>query len=166
MRLRFLVASFGAILIFSSGVAVGQKAASSRFEKYEGPARLSEMEWRLVQANLETLRGQLEFTPGIGLPFLYYDHIAGQVKASSRVNEKYLGEQKISEVQERLLSAALQAQVDAGGFFPEVEEYPDPGFEVEFYSIRAGPSRRFVFAEFKQDEIVLYGDTGLPQNPK
>lgn len=166
MRLRFLVACFGVILTFSSGIAVGQKAASSRFEKYEGPAKLSEMEWRLVQVNLETLRDQFEFTPGIGLPFIYYDPIAGQVKASSRVNEKYLGEQKNREVQERLLSAALQAQVEAGFFFPEVEEYADPGFEVEFYSIRAGPSRKFVFAEFKQGEIVLYGDTGLPQNPK
>ena len=135
MSLKFLVACLGVILTFSSGVAVGQQAASSRFEKYDGPARRSEMDMRLLEANLEMAHEQLSFYPGIGLPFIYYDKSAGKMRASSRVNEKYLGEQKSSEVKERLLSTALATQVQAGRFFPEMAEYGNPDFEVEFYSV-------------------------------
>ena len=144
MSLRFVVACFGVILIFSSGVAVSQKTQSSRFERYEGPPKLSEMDIRLLRANLEMAYDQLEFAPGIGLPFIYYDQSAGKVMASSHVYEKVLGEQKSSEVKENLLSAAIAAQVQADVFFPEVKvkEFPDPDFEVEFFHVRWNPETK------------------------
>ncbi len=162
MRLRFLVACFGAILIFSSGIAVGQKAASSRFEKYEGPARLSEMDSRLIRANLEMAHDQLQFSPGIGLPFIFYDRSTRKLRAQSHVDEEFLNKQKNSDVKERLLSAALATQVQADLFFPEVKvkEFPDPDFEVEFFHVRWNAEKkggeRVVYAEYKKGELALY----------
>ena len=162
MRLRFFAACFGVILTFSSGVAVGQKTQSSRFERYEGPAKLSEMESRLLGANLEMAYGQLQFSPGIGLPFIFYDRSTRKLRAQSRVDEEFLNKQKHSDVKERLLSAALAAQVQADLFFPEVEvkEFPDPDFEVEFFHVRWNAEKkggeRVVYAEYKKGELAMY----------
>ncbi|MFQ5662891.1 MAG: hypothetical protein ACE5HL_03570 [Terriglobia bacterium] len=162
MSLRFVVACFGAILTFSSGVAVGQRDAPSRFERYERPAKLSEMDSRLLGAKLEIAHDQLQFSPGIGLPFIFYDRSTRKLRAQSHVDEEFLNKQKNSDVKERLLSAALAAQVQADLFFPEVKvkEFPDPDFEVEFFHIRWNAEKkggeRVVYAEYKKGELAMY----------
>jgi len=162
MNQRYLVVCFAGILIFSSGVAVGQKTASSRFEMYEGPARLTEMDSRLLGANLEMANEKLQFTPGIGLPFIFYDRSTRKLKASSYVDEEFLDKQKSSDVKQRLLSAAIAAQVQTDSFFPEVKvkEWPDPDFEVEFFHMKWNAekkaSERVVFAEYKKGELAMY----------
>lgn len=153
MSLRFVVACFGVILIFSSGVAVGQKTASSRFEKYLVPAERAEMDMRLLEANLKMAHGQLEFAPGIGLPRLFYDRSTRKVKAVAFVREKFLDQQKTEEVKKNLEITAGAAFIAAALRLPELQWLPaDPDFEVEFI----GKAKKSVYAEYKNGELTIH----------
>lgn len=161
MRLRVFVACFGVVLTFSLGVAVGQKAASSRFEKYEGPARRSEMDMRLLEANLLLIREQLLSAPGIGIPRLFYGRGTRKVVAVAFVDEKFLGQQKTDEVKKNLEITVGAAFIAAGVYLPELQ-WADPDFEVEFVSVpdfKKGDIRigkESVYAEYKNGEMTIY----------
>jgi len=153
MRLKFLVTCVGSIFLFLTGVVVGQKAASPRFEKYEGPARFSEMDRRLLEANLLIIRDQLNSAPGIALSRIFYDWNTRKVKAVAQVDETFLGEQKTDEVKKNLLKTAKTAVLAAGLALPELQ-YADPDFEMEFISINK--PKRTVYAEYKNGELRIH----------
>lgn len=153
MSLKFLVACLGVILTFSSGVAVGQKTVSSRFEKYEKPIGITVMDWRLLGANLVLIRDKLNSAPGIVVPRLYYDWSTRKVKGVTQVDEKILGQQKIDKVKENLEIAALTAHLAAGLAISELR-YADPDFEMEFRTL--GTEKSTVYADYKNGKITIY----------
>ncbi len=130
-----------------------QRAASSRFEKYEVPAEVSVMDMVLLEANLLIIRDKLGSAPGITLPRLSYDWSRRKVKAIAQVDEKFLGEQKIDEVKKNLNITALTASLAAGLGLPEMR-YADPDFEVEFLSV--GKEKRTVYAEYKNGKLTIH----------
>jgi hypothetical protein len=70
LRLSFV---FIGLLLFAVGLLVGQQVQRSKFEKYLQPTTVTSMQLKLIQANLDLVRGWVPVSEdGIDVPRVDY----------------------------------------------------------------------------------------------
>ena len=144
------------------------KGNSSTFDRYENAAQILQIDWLLLQANLEVVRewidGRYEF---IETPVLTFNSKARRVEAFANVNSDELGELPTGEVKQRLYFPAIQTGVAVKLFIREFDAFRGADFYMQFKGISfkaakaAGREKRTdlpmpTFAEFENGGIVLH----------
>jgi hypothetical protein len=143
-----------------AGVAVGQKARASKFNDFWQPAHISDMDWRLLQAQVDAIRSTMEGNGTIA-PELYYDFRANKIGGIAIVDGKYLQSQSTKSVRDSLYIAAAIcfSSVEA-----KITNVTAEDFEMEFRALDIGnktgrnePGKHYyIFAEYKNGELILH----------
>jgi len=74
--------------LFASGIAVGQRAGASKFDKYFRPAVHTEMDWLLLQVNVDSIRRGVEHGNGLGIPITDFDLKEHRLKARIMISDE------------------------------------------------------------------------------
>jgi hypothetical protein len=116
--LRTLAAS---VLLLSTGVAVGQRLNSSKYDKYFKPATLTQMDIATLEANLNSLREAIPADDNHFVPVVTFDTkektFKGFMGVSYRVESQPIEEiRKMIQLQYSLLYESLKSSV------PELSE--------------------------------------------
>jgi hypothetical protein len=74
--------------LFASGIAVGQRAGTSKFNKYFRPAVHTEMDWLLLQVNVDSIRIGVEHSNGLGIPITHFDGKEHRLKARIMISDE------------------------------------------------------------------------------
>jgi len=74
MRPKLLFYIVTATIIFMSGIAVGQRTAPSKFDKYLRSMNRSEMDFITLEATVNSIHAAMAKTDGISLPTFYFNY--------------------------------------------------------------------------------------------
>ena len=143
------------VLFFFVGLAVGQRAESSRFDPYLTSAPKT-MDFAVLSANVGIIKDLLNdqlYTTGIETPTVEYDAKSKKLKARAVVNSN-LVKQPVNKVKELLTHSWARTQVSAGAGFGEISK---DEFEMLFVErrINGGSITWVEFAEFRGDKLTL-----------
>jgi len=76
--------------LFTSGIAVGQRAGTSKFNKYLRPAAHTEMDWLMLEANVSSIRRWVEHGDGLGIPVTYFNLKEHRPKARIVISDEQM----------------------------------------------------------------------------
>jgi hypothetical protein len=133
-------------IIFASGVAVGQRTSASKFAKYLRPSVRSELEWKTLEADVDSIRGSLPYRKGISIPEHYYKEDRLQARA---VISPDFEKAPLETVKGQLLGVYGLEYVHLKSAIPELSE---DDFVLSVY--RASDFQ--LFAECKHGNIVFH----------
>lgn len=71
---RFVFAIVGSVVLFGSGVAIGQRPSASKFAKYLRPAAHTEMDWIALEANVDAIRSSVPMRDDVSIPAMYFNY--------------------------------------------------------------------------------------------
>jgi hypothetical protein len=90
-KMLMVVVIAGAVL-FASGIAVGQRAGTSKFAKYLRPSVRTEMDWITLDANVDAIRDSLPQSEGLSVPFTYFNAKENRPEAFVMISVKFMFE--------------------------------------------------------------------------
>jgi hypothetical protein len=70
-----------AAALFASGIAVGQRAATSKFDKYLHPSVRTEMDSIALETTVDLILGSLPYRDGLSIPKTTFDYKANRLQA-------------------------------------------------------------------------------------
>jgi hypothetical protein len=162
-RLTLLV-----LFIFCCGVGptLGEKPRASKFDRYQVPIQVQQIDWLVLQANIQVVRewvdGKYEL---IETPVLSFNPKLKRIEAIASVNADELNGLPAEEVKKRLYWAALETHVSVKRFLEEFDGLQGEDFYMQFRGISfkaaklAGPQGQLpisTFAEFSHGELILH----------
>ena len=155
------ILALGAVVLFVSGAAVGQKARTSKFGKYRQAAYISNMDWLLMQAQVDVIREMVPTGTGIDAPSIYFDSKTDKVGAIALVDGKYLESQSAKSVRDNLEMSAARAWASVQHFIPDVAR---EDLEIEFRAFNFGDKSKrnepgkdyYIFAGYKNRELIMH----------
>jgi len=146
---RFLLVLIG-VLLFASGLFLGQQTKRSRFEKYLRPGSITPMEIAVLKANIEVVRSMISDAPKI-----YYDSSCACFLARVTITSDWTKE-PIDKVRARFM------QVAGTALFALFAESPDNGpiserdVKVTFIELNGkNPETSHVVAEYVNGNIIF-----------
>ncbi len=74
--------------LFTSGIAVGQRAGTSKFNKYLRPAAITEMDWIMHRVDVGSIRIGVEHGNGLGIPITDFDFKEHRLKARLMISDE------------------------------------------------------------------------------
>ncbi len=148
---RLLLLLIG-VLLFAVGLLLGQQVPRSKFDKYLRPNAVTRMEIGVLRANIEAIRGFMEF----GVPTIYYDPSCACFTASAEITSDLM-KKPLDQVRARLTFLALKARGSLLNEFPELSNPgPDRDFKMTFWEINLDqPSANKTVAEYVDGKIVF-----------
>src|ERR1700722_20251417 len=106
----------GLVLLFvRSGILTRPQTPSSKFSKYEKPVQIQQIDWVMLQANLELVR-QNSHWKFIDTPRISYNPTTRRIEAFANVNADELAKLPVAEVKARFWEVARR-QGWPQGFF-------------------------------------------------
>ena len=93
--------SLGAVLIFFCGTAIGQRANFDKVSKYLKPTVVTELDFRLLQANIAALRANASYHDGISVPNITYDDQSKRITVLV-LTRNYLNKKSLESVRSSL----------------------------------------------------------------
>lgn len=150
MRGKVILLCASGLSLFISGFAAGQRArVAPKFDKYQGAANISAMDWALLQAKVNAIGDTL---PGTVTPpeWLEYDKATGKITAIETVGPQ-LANEPLESVRRELTDDAGLIVESAQRVLPEVTVQD---VEVQFRSWDKTVNW-FTFAEFRNGEVVI-----------
>jgi hypothetical protein len=78
---RFVCAIVGSVVLFGSGVAIGQRGSVSKFGKYLRPAVRTEMDWIALEANVDVIRSSVPTRDDMTISTIYFDPKENRLEA-------------------------------------------------------------------------------------
>lgn len=160
-RLRLAgVSILGVVLLFVCGVAVGQKGAAPRLDKYRKQAHLNRMDWAIMRAQVDSIQDMVEEN-GVQAPSIYFDPSTNTFAAVFAVNAKYLETIPASIVSDNLTMRANLAWSSLHRYVPEAEL---DDFRADFRALDAHNksgkdvpgTKYYIFAEFKDGQLTMH----------
>ena len=152
MRRSYIALSVAIIVVFLSGVAVGQRTQASKFTKYRVPANVSTLDWMLLQADIVQLREKAGYAEdGIAPPRFFFDPKADKITALVTVDGNFLGRAPSASVREKLSRKAEGILLNLRISIPELSQQ---NFEVEFKNLTGGAP--VDFGEYKDGNLVIH----------
>jgi hypothetical protein len=154
--------------LFGANTTARDQRQLSTFDKYENAIQIRQIDWVLVQANLEVVRnwidGRYEF---IETPVLTFNSKTRRVEAFATVNSDELGGLPIEDIKVRLYFTVIQTGAAVQQFVREFDTFRGTEFYMQFRGISfkaakaAGREKRTdlpisIFAEFRNGEIALH----------
>jgi hypothetical protein len=89
MRSKYLLCTVAANTLFlAAGIAVGQRAGSSKFEKYLRPATPTEMDWITLRAEVGAIRLSVP-VDNFTAPKLTFDYKANRLEATVIISSDF-----------------------------------------------------------------------------
>ncbi len=153
MRRSYIGLAVVVLVVFLSGVAVGQKARTSKLAKYLAPVNVSQLEWMLLQADIVALRDYAGYSEGgIAPARFFFNPKADTVTAFVTVDGNFLNKEPSASVREKLSKRATTILFDLRISIPELSEQ---NFEVEFKNL-VGGGAPVDFAEYKNGKLILH----------
>jgi hypothetical protein len=157
MRRSRVVLAVAAILLFLCGVAVGQRAALSKFAKYQEPAFISRMDWLLMQARVDEIQGEVPAAANFSLRSIYFDSRTNKVRATALcLDEKRLELETVSSVRKDVEGLATFTEANIKPWIPELAQQD---FEMEF-DVLGGSKEKgkpyYVFADYRNGEVIVH----------
>lgn len=150
MNSRNLLRFALAMVLFGSGVALGQRTATSKFEKYAKAESIDGLQWRTTQVTIQSILANLPpDSRGTGPASVYFDWKARKAKAVVFVDSEHLERQTASETQNTLTGKAFFTLVTIQSWIPEISE---SDFEMAFVDI---PRDRNPYAEYKNGKLIF-----------
>ena len=67
--------------LFASGIAVGQRAATSKFDKYLHPSVRTEMDSMALETTVDLILGSLPYRDGLSIPKTTFDYKENRLQA-------------------------------------------------------------------------------------
>jgi hypothetical protein len=164
---RFSLVLLFLLLVGASTTARDQRQLS-KFDRYENSAQIRQIDWLLLQANLEVVREWVDSGYAfIEIPVLTFNSKTRRVEAFANVNSDELSELPTEQVKQRLYFPAIQTGVAVKLFMGDFDTFRGTDFYMQFRGISfkaakaAGREKRTdlpisTFAEFQNGEIVLH----------
>lgn len=157
---RFSLMLIG-VLLFVVGFLFGQQIQRSKFERYLRPGAVTPMEIGVLRANLEAIRGFMEFE----VPIISYDPSCPCFVARATITSDLM-KKPLDQVRARLMFLALKARGAVSAEFPEllhlelsqIGTAPDRDFKMTFWEINLDPSQpsaNRTVAEYVDGKIVF-----------
>jgi hypothetical protein len=81
MRPNTLIFLVAGAALFASGIAVGQRAATSKFDKYLHPSVRTEMDSIALETTLDLILGSLPYRDGLSIPKTTFDYKKNRLQA-------------------------------------------------------------------------------------
>ncbi len=151
MKRTYVILALGAMVVFLSGMAVGQKSQVSKFAKYHTMARFTDLDWMLLEADVMDLRERAGYDEGGAAPArFFFDPKADKIVAFVAVDGTFLAKETSISVREKLLAIANSELFKLRLSIPELSTQE---FEADFRSLNGGPVN---FGEFKNGALVLH----------
>ena len=151
-----------ALLLSSLSLALQLKSKpTSLFDKYSGPARMSEYEYRTNLADQHMMKEAIPMQNGVGVPFvrqLSDDH--QRILCRAMVSEEYLPK-AYNERRVALLKTAYDAVGAVTSEFELSDDVASRAVKVEFVSIEeaakgAKSEKGKVYAEFNDGDLTFH----------
>jgi len=134
--------------LFTSGIAVGQRAGTSKFTKYLRPPVRTEMDWITLDTDVDLIRGSLPYRNGISIPETVFNYKENRLQARVFISSDF-EKAPLETVKAQLLGLYGLEYVHLKATIPELSEddfvlsvYRDSNFEL--------------FAECKHGNIVFH----------
>jgi hypothetical protein len=158
MSRTHIALTFGAVALFVSGVGVGQKTGTSKFAKYRQPAYISIMDWKLLQARVESIAAGIPMNDGVGTADFYFDPDTNKVGAVVLVSASELEAEPAGKVRELLKASAEVFQAMARQNLPELG---NQDFEIEFKAFgdksKLGAGKgAYTYAEYTNGQLIMH----------
>src|ERR1700733_14086989 len=145
MRRSYIVLSVGAVLVFLSGMAVGQKCQGSKFAKYRTAANFTNMDWMLLEADVNDLRERAGYGENGAAPArFFFDPKADVITAFIVVDGSLLAKETSESVRDKLNGMAQHELFTLRLSIPELSTQE---FEADFKTLNGGGP--VDFGEFK-----------------
>src|SRR5678816_4414990 len=78
-----------AAALFMSGLLIGQRTSTSKFEKYLRPANLSDMDLITLLVNIDHIRGNMPMDHGISIPEVFFNYKVDQPQATVLISSEF-----------------------------------------------------------------------------
>jgi hypothetical protein len=152
------------LLFVRSGIPTNLQTPLSKFSKYEKPVQIQQIDWLMLQANLELVR-QNSHWESIDTPRLSFNPTTKRIEAFANVNADELAKLPVGEVKARLWEVASMTGWSAGFFIKDLEVNRGPDFYMKFRGVSAQDTKTAVlagkdlpmrtFAEFQDGQVTL-----------
>lgn len=147
-----------ALSLVSLGFQVQKAQPTARFDKFMGPASISDFDYRVMVANQQMIRNAIGLRNGIGVPFVKEvadDHqrlMAWVIVSEEDLPKGYDARKKA------LRSTAIGAvSVVAPKFDLGSEQMKDGAVSVEFWSVeKLAKEDKKPYAEYVKGELVIH----------
>jgi hypothetical protein len=151
MRRLYIAVTVGIVVVFLSGVGVGQLTQVSKFAEYRSPANVTRLELMLMQADMMELRESVGYGKnGIAPARFFFNPKTEKITAFVTVDGPLLGTQPSGSVKEKLSRTGERIFTELRISIPELSER---NFEVEFKNLEG--SGAVDFGEYKDGKLIL-----------
>jgi hypothetical protein len=147
-RLSVVVAG---VALFTSGIAVGQRAGTSKFAKYLGPSVRTEMDWITLEASVDAIRDKVPQSGGIWIPVTYFNAKENRPEAFAMISTKLMLE-PVETAKAQISEAYYLTYYRLKNQIPELSE---DDFVLRVMSPTTDPTRR-LFDECRHGSIVFH----------
>ena len=148
----FVYAIVASGIVFASGIAVGQKAARSKFDKYLRPAARTEMDWIALEAQITALQWAVPFVDGMSAPRIFFNHDTNQMQARVLVSADF-EKAPLETVKKRISGQYYYGWLLVMTQLPEVSE---DDFVLTVWRTPDNNKPATLFAECKHGNIVFH----------
>jgi hypothetical protein len=146
---------------FLVGIPTSSQTTLSKFSRYERPAHIQQIDWLVIQINLQLLRdwvaNPLQF---IDTPVVTFNHKTRRMEALVLVDADELNKLTTVEVKARLGVAALYAGENIHSMMDGFDASNGRDFYMEFRGLSIQGARENLpistFAEFQDGHVVLH----------
>jgi hypothetical protein len=135
-------------LFLATGIAVGQRAGVSKFEKYLRPAAPTEMDWITLQDNVGSIRASLPYDE-LSVRKTYSNHKTNRLETEVIISDDF-AKAPLETVKTQILGCYLAEYHDLKSAIPELSE---DDFVLTVFIVE---SHFRVFAECRHKNIVFH----------
>ena len=152
MQPKLLVCAIAASAVFFiSGLVVGQRTSSSKFDKYLRPANFVEMDYITLQVDVDNIRDQMPMRDNITTPRVYFNYKQYYPQAIVFISSDF-EKAPLDTVKGLIREKYYPTFYKLKNYIPELSE---DDFVLKVYRFTTDPDRK-LFAECKHGNVVFY----------
>jgi hypothetical protein len=154
MRSKVIVRAVAAgVILFASGVAIGQRTNASKFDKYLRPTSRTDMDFIALEASVKLIQDVIPGNKGIFIPQVFFNYQEHRPQAFVSVTSEF-EKGSLDTIKSQIIERYYLAYYGVAKSIPELSQ---DDFVLVVTRLTESPdSNRRIYAECKHGDIVFY----------